>query len=1161
MSKAVVNRGDLLRALLHHDGVLPPGLDAVLGFSRIPEAEPDPQGGNTSEDEDIDTGPGGDKPPPPDSSAPPAEIPFWQPVSLEMDEIAPLDSSLRSVVEQLPQRESLPPPQYRFLAPIAELIPRLRAALSVRRPSNAYDVPRIAASIGRGELLQRLPRRHRVGWGSSLYVIEDRCDHLAPYVLDQAMVQDQLQRFFPLQGYYPSIYSELNDWPQVCWPDGRVTAIELLPGDQVLVLGDLGCLARDGGRSVDFWGRFAHHIDRVGATALALLPCSPVECPSELARHYQLLSWEHPTPPAVSPQELSRLGEHLLGHLAIASRIEPGLLREIRIALGADRYPARMEAWVWQHPEMDEPDMVATALQTDKVEIHASYFERDIDCRHKTARAVKGWMRHLPYELWLDTLLLLGDWADEKDQVSGEEAVVSQCERDDARKLLNYLACRMEPHQGSGLSARSWDWVQGLMGRLGERGMRDPVTKQACWAINKALKHRHTGPPPPPTEVRCYGLYHQGAQLAFYPAGTVPIVLGSPVALLNSRDGAVQIAVSSFWQAARAPDWATDWGHDAHGPWIEFVYQKVRQRLRWIPPGELQMGSPEDERGRYDDEGPQHSVILGQGYWLFDTPVTQALWQAVTGDNPSEFKSLTRPVENISWDDCHGFIEQINRLIPDLALCLPSEAQWEYACRASERAAIYTGPLNVDENGQSSGLDAIAWYNKNSGQDFELGGEERARDRGTHPVALKLPNSWGLYDMLGNVLEWTADPWHDDYQEAPTDGSVWEDADADAGADRVVRGGSWDGKARYCRSAFRDRYGSDDRVDFLGFRLARVQGGAEPESALSYQAERRSSAGSSGVAERLNLHTQRQTTIELPVDVVSVIIRSDRNLLRLHRRSQPRWASAMGRDTFGLWAEIDLGEGLDRTLIQRLRWIAPGEFQMGSPKGELERRDVEGPQDLVTLEQGYWLFDTPVTQALWQAVTGDNPSDFKSLTRPVENVSWDDCQGFIEQINRLIPELALCLPSESQWEYACRADQQAAIYTGPLDIDENDQSSALDAIAWYSENSDQDFELEGENRSIGKGTHPVALKLPNPWGLYDMLGNVWEWTADPWHDDYQEAPVDGSVWDDTVAGAFRVVRGGSWSNGARFCRSASRSRNGTDGRIGLLGFRLARVQP
>ncbi|MCP5089622.1 MAG: formylglycine-generating enzyme family protein, partial [Gammaproteobacteria bacterium] len=144
-----------------------------------------------------------------------------------------------------------------------------------------------------------------------------------------------------------------------------------------------------------------------------------------------------------------------------------------------------------------------------------------------------------------------------------------------------------------------------------------------------------------------------------------------------------------------APEWASEWGHDRFGVFIAFTLDDVTQRLRWIPPGRFRMGSPEDEPGRWSDEGPRHQVTLTEGFWLFDTPCTQALWEGVMGENPSEFKSPERPVEQVSWDDAQGFIERINERIPDLGLSLPSEAQWEHACRARTETALYTGAINI----------------------------------------------------------------------------------------------------------------------------------------------------------------------------------------------------------------------------------------------------------------------------------------------------------------------------------------------------------------------------------------------------------------------------------------------------------------------------------
>ncbi len=176
------------------------------------------------------------------------------------------------------------------------------------------------------------------------------------------------------------------------------------------------------------------------------------------------------------------------------------------------------------------------------------------------------------------------------------------------------------------------------------------------------------------------------------------------------------------------PDWADSIVRDSYGVFVTIVVpagsgELVTQRLRWIPPGRFMMGS--HEAGRYEWEGPAHEVSIGRGFWLFDTPCTQALWQAVMGDNPSRFRSPDRPVENVSFEDVQKFLTRINMALPGLELTLPSEAQWEYACRAGTEAATYAGPMVIEGANNAPVLDAIAWYGGNSGRGFEL--QERSR--------------------------------------------------------------------------------------------------------------------------------------------------------------------------------------------------------------------------------------------------------------------------------------------------------------------------------------------------------------------------------------------------------------------------------------------------
>lgn len=277
------------------------------------------------------------------------------------------------------------------------------------------------------------------------------------------------------------------------------------------------------------------------------------------------------------------------------------------------------------------------------------------------------------------------------------------------------------------------------------------------------------------------------------------------------------------------PRWATEWGEDRHGVFAGFRVGDVRHRMRYIPPGVFMMGSPEDEAGRFPNE-TQHEVELTKGFWLGATPCTQALWEAVTGENPSRFKTPDRPVENVSWNDCVEFFKKLNANVSKLNAAFPTEAQWEYACRAGTRAATYAGNLEILGRNIAPLLHGIAWYGGNCGVDFELENGWNTTDDswkekqfefktgGSHRVGLKRPNPWGLHDMLGNVLEWCAD-WYGDYPKART----IDPNGPTTGASRVYRGGSWSSDARYVRAARRSDGDPVARGERLGFRLARGQ--------------------------------------------------------------------------------------------------------------------------------------------------------------------------------------------------------------------------------------------------------------------------------------------------------------------------------------------------
>lgn len=255
----------------------------------------------------------------------------------------------------------------------------------------------------------------------------------------------------------------------------------------------------------------------------------------------------------------------------------------------------------------------------------------------------------------------------------------------------------------------------------------------------------------------------------------------------------------------------------------ESVKTELVMEFAHAPAGTFTMGSPADEPGRDSDETP-HQVTLTKGFYMQTTEVTQGQWKAVMGENPSFFKNCGDdcPVENVSWNDVQTFIERLNRLAKNGGYRLPTEAEWEYACRAGSQTALYSGPIQILGQNNAPALDPIAWYGGNSGVKYKGGYDSSGwlekqykSDRsGTHSVGQKKPNEWGLYDMIGNVYEWCYD-WYGDYPS----GEVKNPIGSEKGSARVARGGSWLNFAGYCRSADRDGYEPDFRDDGLGFRL------------------------------------------------------------------------------------------------------------------------------------------------------------------------------------------------------------------------------------------------------------------------------------------------------------------------------------------------------
>jgi formylglycine-generating enzyme required for sulfatase activity len=219
--------------------------------------------------------------------------------------------------------------------------------------------------------------------------------------------------------------------------------------------------------------------------------------------------------------------------------------------------------------------------------------------------------------------------------------------------------------------------------------------------------------------------------------------------------------------------------------------------------------------------------------------------------------------------------------------------------------------------------------------------------------------------------------------------------------------------------------------------------------------------------------------------------------------------------------------------------VPAGGFMMGADKNFENASDDETPLHRVNIERPFALGKYEVTQGEWVAVMGDNPSNFKGRSRPVEQVSWNDAQDFIRRLNAKTGK-QYRLPSEAEWEYAARAGSQSTYSFG-------DEKGQLGGYAWFDGNS-------------GSETHPVGQLKPNRFGLYDMHGNVWEWVQDCWNKDYRGAPDDGRAWTAGDCGR-RVLRGGSWLYSPFDLRARGRYDGDSGYHGGHSGFPVARTPP
>ena len=609
----------------------------------------------------------------------------------------------------------------------------------------------------------------------------------------------------------------------------------------------------------------------------------------------------------------------------------------------------------------------------------------------------------------------------------------------------------------------------------------------------------------------------------------------------------------------------------------------LRMKFVLIPPGDFLMGSPaaevnellnawdpNDKRGPVclKSATPQHRVILTRPVYASVHEVTQKNYQAVMGNNPSVFantgesKGLNEKVagmdtadfavDSVSWLDATEFCSALSRR-EKLQPCyervenkvtlreangyrLPSEAEWEFSCRAGSTTPYSFGDGNED-------LLRAGWFGGNSGGRPHAIGELNA-------------NPFGLYDVHGNAWEWVQDWWEPNYQEPKKgEASINPQNEFVTGkSERVLRGGNWRGIASLCRSSFRDARDFWHRHQDYGFRVWLSTDAVK--AAIAERAAKKPITGWHG----------------WPADAPSPAIAPF--TAEQAKKHQQEWAAYLKVDT-----EYENSLGMKFVLIP------PGEFTMGSTEAEIEAALAvpgsnewakefirkESPPHKVVLTQPIYLAIHEVTQEQYQKVTGENPSyfsptgagknDFGGADRtncPVESIAWTDAANFCIKLcerEKLKPfylpngdvavsenGAAYRLPTEAQWEFACRAGTATKYWTG-------DKGEDLAQAAWFKQNA--------------KGLpQPVGTLKPNPFGLYDIHGNIWEWVHDWWEPSYYGQFKDKPAIDPsgpTSAGTVRMFRGGNWSFTASDCRSAGRA--GRDPLPKLrstgIGFRIA----
>ncbi len=827
------SRADLLRVLAQLGPAVATATAPSLGFA-CAQPEEEAPAKTTGETPPVEAAPPNSpsaEPPIPNAAGWPqtrAPTIFWRVEADEQLAHAPVHppppTRLTPADRHDPARSLLFLPPMRPICPWPRLEARLRAALNAGRPGTELDVETAVDRVAAREPLEPVPCLPAARWPATLCLWEDRRSRLSHLGLDQDALRARLEGALG-----PAAVD--TQWLTGGDPVDMLLLAPRVAGP-VLVLGDLGFFG--GAHLQSRWAALGRALAARGQTPVALLPLCPSRLPAALRGAWRCLPWEARARDTITPAVRARGTHRLLRLCAIASLVQPGLMRELRLLLPRDEVDLSTELEIAGARPVRAADGSGILLDAEQAAALLLELKKEEPAILSQALVVRErWRGKTPIAL------------DRGERVALIQAGYLPEADPTCRDFLRGLSAAL----AGGAEEATWGaFARRLLLRVSDAAWAaGPYTEDLRTLFVSAHTHHKPRRYPPglrPEDLvgsrppRLLALRQVGAQLVWEePAGDpadpkTPRRPGSPVTelmvgdtvLVGPERGPVAVRVGARLDLSPASplileaggrrltiapwvverDWAIAAGRDRFGLWADVDLGGVPYRMRWIPPGRFWMGSPESEEGRFGDEGPRHEVVLTQGYWLGQTPVTQAHWLAVKKVNPAEFKGtpgsleMQRPVERVSWDECRDFADPFG-------LRLPTEAEWERACRAGTDGPNHAPDVPLSE---------IGWYDKNSGGQ-------------TQPVGRLRPNRWGLYDTLGNVWEWCHDSWRDRYEA----GTQYDPRYDVRGGLRVNRGGGWVSSAPWLRAACRYRGHPGGRRRNLGVRLARgpaLQPSAEP---------------------------------------------------------------------------------------------------------------------------------------------------------------------------------------------------------------------------------------------------------------------------------------------------------------------------------------------